>query len=871
MNDLYEIEENSKKFCEFYGNKLNDIFEEIYNAIKRPGDEETNLIYILYEVLKKIKKIEIKKYNLICYIEINYIVIKNIKENLWMNMIYLKKVELHKIDKTEEIWVCNDDMAMLTLNKEKFLYYLKPKYLVKDPKEGPSEITIISDLTLLNFVIINDINIYSSDSSFFQLSDLKKEFEKKIEDIKIQNYLEGISSYNFKSIFCPEKVEFLFGNININNILKKNHEKFQKYLYNQKIGLTMELLVKIDKEKFINKKIKFLYVNTSIVFNENSKLIVEKFLAYYIAKLFSNYEEFEKFYGNLIAKISKKKYNRERMLYKIVKYIIKNYESSFDKLYFIFDNIYDYHMCLNMETTYKNLNKKIQKENIFFAFFVQLNYKNLELLTNNKENSKFIFINNDIRINPEEYINNLDKDFWHRLDSFDDIKTSFESIISKKNNIDVLSLLLKIKYIPHLLRCSTNEKYINEILSNFLEYFHLTCANNNGIQIQKIQFKNERVKKFFNEKFNSMICDIVVSDDLKMIDYLINKSVEGILLEKQIILCLISSMIFKKLKIDKIFCFSNFPKNFEFFFGEKILIIQLNDNSPLYDFGVITYFNNEIILKIYQVGINKDNYSLEKLDEDIIQFDLEYFLKKLKLEFGVDIKKYVFGIITSKSGFDKNVKNKKNIENINQINNNIFYSTDNEEDLGENLDKEYKNFNVMKKFCDKMNYEFIIFDKNTKKSYIEENGNLINFEFIDETNERFIRNIYGIYDNCDVANLKKMPLNKNDYPNKYDIKSILKYNFEVKYVSKFRTKNKKVPDINRYNFFLFFEDLDGKFCIKGQNRNIICNSNIVKDIDKCKSDNFIGCIINKANDDNYKGMKIKFLKRKTKNENDLNN
>ena len=39
----------------------------------------------------------------------------------------------------------------------------------------------------------------------------------------------------------------------------------------------------------------------------------------------------------------------------------------------------------------------------------------------------------------------------------------------------------------------------------------------------------------------------------------------------------------------------------------------------------------------------------------------------------------------------------------------------------------------MKKFCDKMNYEFIIFDKNTKKSYIEENGNLINFEFIDET------------------------------------------------------------------------------------------------------------------------------------------
>ena len=41
MNDLYEIEENSKKFCEFYGNKLNKEYKrksmDEYDLFKKSG------------------------------------------------------------------------------------------------------------------------------------------------------------------------------------------------------------------------------------------------------------------------------------------------------------------------------------------------------------------------------------------------------------------------------------------------------------------------------------------------------------------------------------------------------------------------------------------------------------------------------------------------------------------------------------------------------------------------------------------------------------------------------------------------------------------------------------------------------------------
>ena len=246
-----------------------------------------------------------------------------------------------------------------------------------------------------------------------------------------------------------------------------------------------------------------------------------------------------------------------------------------------------------------------------------------------------------------------------------------------KNNIDKLIILLKTKYISLINKFISYEE-VEEVLEKFIDFFHIKCSNKGYLLIKKIEFKNEIIKNYFNKQFSHILCNIINTNDLKIFNDLINKSIEGILLEKQIILALIATMSFKKLKIDKIIYYgydkdimnyiliikshkkyynriyyiNNLPKDFKLNKGEKIIIVQENENAPIYDFSIITYYNNELILKIYQVDINKDNTALIKLDMDKISVDIEYFVKKLKTELKIDIKYYSFGIITSKKGYD---------------------------------------------------------------------------------------------------------------------------------------------------------------------------------------------------------------------------
>ena len=861
MKDLCELDDNAQKFFEVYKNKINDIFDEIYESLNKPKIEGSKVVDLLYSKLQEKGKIEIINYDLICKLEINDIYLINEKQNLKLQILYLKKPKVKKEHKTIEYWVCNDDIAMLLCNQEKYIYYKQPKYLVRTLDEESSTISIISELSELNYVIMNDIDIYSSNTPYFKISDLKSEFDNRTKIKTMKDYLEGINSYNFETILLPDRVKFLRGNIALEEILRKNKDKFQFYIYNPKIGLTLETLNIMDsfiaRSDNINQ---ILYLNIYNILNENSKDIFIQSLAFYVSKLFVKYEEFEEFFLKLQEKITKKNYTRKRVIYKVIKYIIKNYKISNKKLYVILDNFYDYELCKEINDIIKKLEEKIKIENIFYLFFVQLNTTNLDLLKKNDKKMKFRFINNDNSIRPDEYVRTLDGDYSFKLSLINSMENDLKLKFEKKNKFEILTTLLRIKYIPLLLKSYSNYGDIEIILKEFLKYFHISCSSHNAIKITRIEFKNEIIKEFFNSKFNSTICDIVVSNEFEIFDHLINNCVEGVLLEKQIILNLIASMLFKKLKIDKIFCVSELPKKLDFNFGEKIIILQILDNSPLYDFGVITYYKNELILKIYQVGINKDNTSLKKLDKDIICFDLEYFIKKLKDEFGIDIKQYTFGIITSKNGYDYNINKIYTGEDENKIND-IFYSfEDNDEtEIGENLEKGYKNYKNMKKFCDKNDYEFIIFDKNTKQSFIQENDNLIPFNFFEKTEFKFIRNINQIYDKCDFSKLQKKQIKKSDYFQKDEIKSVLKEDVKIKYITKFVTNDKKVPDINVDNFYLCFKDSKENLLIRNKEGIIISKLGCIDNKINLESEKFMGCIIKK---DNEEKSDAKLLNRK---------
>ena len=98
----------------------------------------------------------------------------------------------------------------------------------------------------------------------------------------------------------------------------------------------------------------------------------------------------------------------------------------------------------------------------------------------------------------------------------------------------------------------------------------------------------------------------ILTKEKGIFDIILTKKIEGILLEKQIILKLISNLFNKKLNIKRIYC-TDFKTNDLFYNGnDTIIIIQDQENAPLFDFAIITSINKKLILKIYQVGLNKD-------------------------------------------------------------------------------------------------------------------------------------------------------------------------------------------------------------------------------------------------------------------------
>ena len=94
--------------------------------------------------------------------------------------------------------------------------------------------------------------------------------------------------------------------------------------------------------------------------------------------------------------------------------------------------------------------------------------------------------------------------------------------------------------------------------------------------------------------------------------------------------------------------------------------------------------------------------------------DILYFISKIYEFLPHKITKFSFGIITTINAYyaqkDKNNNYIDKNDNDNEIDNYII----NEDEKEEENDKEYKNYEIMKDFCNANNYEFIIFSPNEK-------------------------------------------------------------------------------------------------------------------------------------------------------------
>ena len=86
-----------------------------------------------------------------------------------------------------------------------------------------------------------------------------------------------------------------------------------------------------------------------------------------------------------------------------------------------------------------------------------------------------------------------------------------------------------------------------------------------------------------------------------------------------------------------------------------MLFYQKIPNAPLYDFAILIKDNTgKIILKTYQVFINKTMEEIKKLLVFKIFFDLNYFIQKICRVFNIKINEFTFGLITSYKKVSKN-------------------------------------------------------------------------------------------------------------------------------------------------------------------------------------------------------------------------
>jgi len=754
--------------------EMNDIFEKISNKYKNKSDD-----YLLQPALdeklrncigKEKVKYEIKKGIFLnfdfpyCYIE---------KENKKIFIEFLVKARF--IDKETKIfsfWVCS-----LNYLKEKLqsMGYKQAKINKKklfpenEEKEGKGSIGSSKDsldMELINYEVKVTKNIFSLENIF---DESQKIFNPAINLENIEEYKKDI---NMPKTINKDKYKF---NINFYTDLRdimKNKDGLHCYFYNENSGLTLSLLQILEINRELNNT-RYFYFNSEYIKKYN-----KKYFYFRIAKMFNKNEK--KLFLELLKpeKQDTINYNSEyisKILNKILKKL-KDVHIVFDNIQdeSIFNQIMDIMAKMNQNTGYFKIKKKSDKvknikankirilSNYTVSLFVPIKYITLKLInTSNiyQSNKAFLFPNDKSytqELTPKEYFNSLVLDNYDKEKYKNKIRREISEFID--NNIEYLILLIELLHLKSFMKKKSLINYDeNNYLVKFLPYLYISLyIKLDTALINKIKFRTNFIEEIIYDQINYLLSQNIITDEI--FKYIKTKPIEGIYIEKQIIYHLITKIInFEKVKIEKIYCFDSILDKKIINNNNSIIFIQKSELAPLYDFGVIIYINGKSIFKGYQIGINKPLNSLSQLYKEKIKMDLLYFISKINIFLNEKITEFSFGIITTKYAYDSQKNNSNN-------NFNYDFEIDNYDDINDDKkekenDKEYKNYNIMKTYCDDNNYEFLIFDPKGNKFYIDKDNNLENIVFHDYYDNKF-KNIVTnyIFKNEENYNLTKLPI-----------------------------------------------------------------------------------------------------------------
>jgi hypothetical protein len=381
---------------------------------------------------------------------------------------------------------------------------------------------------------------------------------------------------------------------------------------------------------------------------------------------------------------------------------------------------------------------------------------------------------------------------------------------------------------------------VNNIVFNFLPYLYLFLRiENKKILIERIKFRIKFIKEILVDQLNLLMTKNIITE--KIFSEIKSKSIEGIYIEKEIIYYLITKNIdYDKVKINRIYCFDSELEKIKL--GKKLIFIQRLESAPIYDFGVIEYINGEPTFKGYQIGINKPIKSLMNLIKEKIIMDISYFISRINKYLDKIITKFSFGIITTTYAFNSQ-KNKDKSNGFNDNGNDAeieTYSLNDDENKEEN-DNEYKNYNIMKKYCNENNFEFLLFNPETCEFNIDnDKGSLEKINFNTYHDKKVENNVTKvIFKNEEKYDLIKLPLNPNEITKK-DIENIQKLVISIKdnqlnFIAKFKKNSSKNIDVNALsnlinnNFLIYMKDINLNITIYFKNK-YICDKCIDSDI-----------------------------------------
>ena len=309
------------------------------------------------------------------------------------------------------------------------------------------------------------------------------------------------------------------------------------------------------------------------------------------------------------------------------------------------------------------------------------------------------------------------------------------------NNSDILmnlcELIILFNYTLYI--NYKQDIFINNInnlafLQKYMKFINLVCENENEekkVIIKNIKFKNKEIEEEFLKYYENFTINFIQSE--KSLKEILNIN-DGELFENLIILDILTEKIikdknwknFERIKVKSLFGLS-IKDSFDFkkYYNKNIIFTQESMTGEIFDFGILLNKNNNLNMKLYQVSKNKSKEDFLKLNLDIIKLhclNIQYQLKTLGT-----IKNFSFGIITSKSCFEK-------------------YSNDK---------NKYSEYKIMKNECNERSYELLIYDLIKKEIFIENEKNelikcdlflinnnnkidLPNYENIFKLNPRFI-------------------------------------------------------------------------------------------------------------------------------------